>query len=184
MSGLDNRQVVKDLATELVRLRQRGIDHVDRDQDRQRPLVSPVLEKLLCDCADLTQPRRTILRAYLSDRLDDYRADAPAQAVLIQSLYFDADGQSPGPGGATGLLREARHRLSLSDEPFRKLQRQHFIDFATFLLSEPEEMATTSRRRLFDIDRPLVLTAGLIALIYVAAAAVSVLLVLAVTSHR
>lgn len=129
------------LAGELARVRQRGIDYLDRSHSRQRRVEIPLLDAVASEAGfDIDHARPSQISAYLDKELIAYAETRPSEAAFIQQLLYDEAGRSPGPAGAAGLLRLARKSHQISDETFRKLQRQHLVEFAEFLLAtEPDQ---------------------------------------------
>ena len=133
------------LATELARVRQRGIDRVDLNRDRHRPLTLPLLDAAAdIDPADAS--RALTFATFLRSQLQTYGIHHHDGAAFIQRLFFDGTGASPGPGGPSALLHDARRDQHLSASAFRRLQREQFLAFATFLLIEPDQRSPLPMR--------------------------------------
>ena len=125
------------LATELARVRQRGIDHLDRTTRRQCRVATPRIELIAAARGSSTASDRVgQLREFLGHALTGYAKVRPAEAVVIRSLLYDETGRSPGPERPSGLLKKARRAAGLDEDAFRKLQREYFVDFARYLSTE------------------------------------------------
>lgn len=129
-------EVAQRLATELSRLRQRGIDHVDDHYDRKRPVASPILDDL-AEVGGLPY-RAGRLKAFLAARLDDFGVTNVDSANFVRRLFYDKQDNAPGPSRPAGLLASARRSLQIEASTFRRMQRQHLILFAAFLLQTSE----------------------------------------------
>jgi len=163
-TGADFAERVELLTNELSRVRQRGIDYLDRSQGRQRAVDTPFLDGLAeAGGFPLVGARSEQLSYFIQKRLQTYGERYEVEAQFIQGLFVDANGRTPGPGGPSGLLRHARRHEHLSAPAFRRLQRLHFADFARYLLTVDE----APRRRL-PLAAPLVVGLGLMALAAIA----------------
>ncbi|WP_073391855.1 hypothetical protein [Jatrophihabitans endophyticus] len=137
------------LATELARVRQRGIALVDRVGYHQSPVVTPILDQLLVRGElGISRSRAAAIAELLDLRLLMYGEESAAQASFVRSLFFDRDGRGPGALGAAGLLNLARKGRGITPDAFHHLQRQELIDFARFLLRCDAEL-----RSVADSDR-------------------------------
>lgn len=136
-SGDRNESLPAQLASELTRLRQRGIDRVAMQRDRQHPVATPLLNRLSREAGFVRATQAESLHAYLDDRLSAYAERVDEHAQFIRELYFDSSGRSPGPGGPSNLLSRSRREHHVGQDTFRKLQRQQLVAFATFLLATP-----------------------------------------------
>ncbi len=174
----------RQIADELARCRQRGLenlDHGDQAQDgspgqrgdrRQRPVAAPELERLANLHArrnEITATDRILkIKILLSAVLDDYSASENEEdARLIRSLLFsDLTLTVRKPAGA--LLKEARRSFGEPSEPvFRERFKRAFGNFAEFLVqvvdSGAEETSTASEvDRAGNLGSPLQVTAGLV----------------------
>jgi hypothetical protein len=139
------------IAAELGRCRQRGIEGLDRDVQRQRPVVAPGLEMLAQRYARRLDPpvtgRTAQFKALLLAALRDYSAsESPEDATLIGRLLFDNSIQTvsdietvrdiPKVRRAAGvLLRETRRAVGEPSETlFRQQFQAAFNSFADFLI--------------------------------------------------
>ena len=138
----DRTEAVRQLADELVRLRQRGLTKAYRHRE---PLSLPILEQLAA-AAEVVPPTDATprLRLYLDDQLAAWSdAKNEVEARFVRRLYQDEAGRWPGPGGPGGLLRVARVKEGIKDEDqFRRLQRLHLEAFASYLLNGWSEEAS------------------------------------------
>jgi hypothetical protein len=161
---------VEALATELSRVRQRGIDHLELATKRQRSVSTPLLERLAAAASDAAVADRIVLlRHFLDGSLTTYGTQRPDEAKLLRSLLFDQAGRSPGPSRPTGLLRDTRRVSGLSEEAFRKLQREYFVDFARRLLTPPPRRRAISerlRRSALAVVATLVALLALVAVLH------------------
>jgi hypothetical protein len=131
---------VERITAELARCRQRGLEKLDLDDQRQRPVVAPELDKLADDyCARrpgaARAARRQRVKILLSEALKEYEAhENEEDASLLHDLFF-SDSTLTVRKSAGLLLREARQSLN---EPSEKLFRDRFQAafsyFAEFLI--------------------------------------------------
>jgi hypothetical protein len=177
----------KQVADELARCRQRGLDKLDQGQadehgrsgdreqrgdGRQRPVLAPELERL----ADLHARRQGItasdrvlkIKILLSAALEEYSASENADdARLIRSLLF-SDLTLHVRKSAGALLGEARRSFGEpSQSMFRDRFKKAFSNFAEFLVQTMdggvEESSTPSEvDRGGSLGSPLQVTAGLV----------------------
>jgi hypothetical protein len=162
------------VADELARCRQRGLENLDREDNRQHPVPAPELERL----ADLRARRQGIaatgriqkIKNLLSATLDEYSAsegENEEDARLIRSLFF-SDSTLYVRRSAGELLSEARRSFGEPSESlFRERFKKAFGNFAEFLVQvvdgEVEETSTP-----IEVDRggnlgsPLQVAAGLV----------------------
>jgi hypothetical protein len=142
----------KQIAAELQRCRQRGLENLDRGQQqprgdqeqpgkrRQRPVLAPELERL----ADLHARRQGIntsggripkIKILLSAALEEYSADENEEdARLIHSLFF-SDSTLTVRKSAGKLLTDARDSYGEPSETlFRERFKKAFGNFAEFLV--------------------------------------------------
>jgi hypothetical protein len=177
----------KQIADELARCRQRGLDKLDQGQPddqgrsgeqgqrgdgRQRPVLAPGLERL----ADLHARRHGIsasdrvlkIKILLSAALDEYSANENEDdARLIRSLLF-SDSTLHVRKSAGALLGEARRSFGEpSQSLFRERFKKAFSNFAEFLVQTVDGGAEEASASL-EVDRggslgsPLQVTAGLV----------------------
>jgi hypothetical protein len=160
------------VAAELVRCRQRGLDRLDRIDHRQRPVPAPELEALASGYVsrqNITVTGRVAqIKILLSAALDAFSASGSDDARLVRGLLFgeparlagggrrDAPDQVPvlvvqkSPGQ---LLRDARRSFGEPSETlFRERFKTAFRTFAEFLLqhADPRGAATETA----DSGRP------------------------------
>jgi hypothetical protein len=133
------------LATELARLRQRGIHRVDLLRDRLQPLVLPILDAL-AEVDATSEPRVQTLQRFMRSKLVQYGAANRGDADFIDELFFDHGSAVSGAGAPSILLQRSRRSRSLSASGFRRLQREHFLAFAAYLLTEPPRRRSWRRR--------------------------------------
>jgi hypothetical protein len=76
-----------------------------------------------------------LFRRYLEAVLPEYEGMGDRnEAEIIKRLFFDKDGVPLEPHAQRKLLAEARTKMKLSEEDFRKLQHRLFREFAEFLV--------------------------------------------------
>jgi hypothetical protein len=172
ISGGSSR--TKDIADELARCRQRGLENLDREANRQPPVPAPELERL----ADLRARRQGTaatgriqkIKILLFASLDEYSAsegENEEDARLIRSLFF-SDSTLHVRKSAGELLSEARRSFGEPSESlFRERFKKAFANFAEFLVQvEASEVEETSAP--IELDRggnlgsPLQVTTGLV----------------------
>jgi hypothetical protein len=132
------------LATELARVRWRGIDDLDLATHQQTRVQVPVLEALAAvhtQGAKLGRIER--IRLLVVDGLDAYEAAGfKGHAQFTRSLFIDEDtGATPGRRRPGDLLDAARDKTGLDDKAFGTRQRAVFRHFAGFLLEFVPEPA-------------------------------------------
>lgn len=160
------------IAVELGKCRQRGLEKLDLDGQRQPPVVAPELDKLADDYAARQGAARTSrkqrVKILLSEALKAYGTNENEEdAALVRRLFF-SDSSLTVRKAAGQLLREARESFN---EPSEKLFRERFHTafsyFAEFLIrfvvgvthgrdASPEPAAPR------DVGTHLQVTAGLI----------------------
>ncbi len=138
------------LATELSRVRRRGLSLLNLTRGKQQPIEVPILERLASQAAASggQQDRVVRIQALLDGALDAFATTHNIQvAAFIRQLLADSEGRWPGPGGPGRLLDKARMAEGVEDEAqFRRLQRQHFVEFADFVLRfQPPDHAGADR---------------------------------------
>ena len=133
-----DRTEAERLATELGRVRRRGLSLLNRARGKQQPVEVPILERLASHVGSTRaqQDRVIQIQALLDAALDAFGATRNIHAAsFVRHLLADPEGRWPGPGGPGRLLKIARTAEGIADEDqFRKLQRQRFVEFADFLL--------------------------------------------------
>ncbi len=126
------------ITAELIRCRQRGLDRLDVNDQRQKPVIAPKLESLASSYAaeQLSAPadRAGQIRILLSEALDDYAASENEEdASLIRGLFL-GDRGGKGRRSAGTLLKTTRDRLGEpSESAFRERFKIAFVAFAEFL---------------------------------------------------
>jgi hypothetical protein len=134
------------LANELARVRQRGLDDLDKRSHNQKPVDVDGLAALArnyCDAHGLDLHGRIAqIRRLLLDALRNYGERGNAtEADLIRDLLFDGsyndDRVRPSSRKSpTQLLDEARHKHGPENKDrFDERRRGTFIRFATFLMA-------------------------------------------------
>jgi hypothetical protein len=167
-SSLRGRQV----ADELGRCRQRGLENLDREDNRQHPVAAPELERL----ADLHARSHGVaatgripkIKIILSAALDEYSASENEEdARLIRDLLF-SDSTLTVRKSAGALLSDARRSFGEPSESlFRERFKKAFSNFAEFLVQMvdrgvEEASAASEADRGASIGSPLHVTAGLV----------------------
>lgn len=133
-------ELVKQLAEEMVKCRQRGLEGIDKDTRNQRPVKAPQLERLAlqyCHAQGLEFHGRiaSIIRL-LRDGLDAYmQRGCDSDGMLITELFF-GDTATGAPAKSAGqLLDDALARRGHSEQWFKTRRQPLFKGFAAFLLS-------------------------------------------------
>lgn len=170
-TAADDKTEAQRLATELSRVRRRGVAHLNVDRGQQKRIDIPILERIAAErsFAGEQQDRVVQIQQLLDSAITDYGANRNLQAAaLIRRLFSDEAGRWPGPGGARQLLSDARVAEGITDEEqFRRLQRQRFLEFADFLLEDRDHPSRSRRTQII----------GLAVIVFVIAAVVTALVV-------
>jgi hypothetical protein len=127
------------IAAELARCRQRGLERIDRDDQRQRPVLAAELETLAGQYTSrlrITATGRTAqIKVLLAAALQAYGASGNTDdANLIRGLLF-SDSTLIVRKSAGVLLRETRQRFGEPSEAlFREQFKTAFSRFAAYLV--------------------------------------------------
>jgi len=123
------------LTDELVLMRRRGVERIDRS--KRVPL--PILEALAAQhSAAAGSARPTRIRHVLDNALKAYEQEESSQAdaAFVRSLLADPEDRWPGPGGSGALQQKAQDTVGIHDDrDFRKYQRERFSAFVHYLLT-------------------------------------------------
>jgi hypothetical protein len=132
----EEKSLAEQIATELGRCRQRGLDDLDKVAHNQQRIEADRLEELArgyCEALGVQLNGRIVqTRRMLEDGLAAYRKDGnDKEAALIEKLLFDPDGTPRRLPGER--LRDVRGKMSGST--FRNVQRALFVGLARFLIA-------------------------------------------------
>jgi len=166
------------LAGELGKCRQRGLDKLDVDTPPQSPIRAEQLESLTRDYCTRTAPelhgRIACIKKLLNDALDAYgNRGNHADADLITTLFF-GDPNTPKALSAGEMLKLAMKQRNLADEKkFQEDRRLVFAKFAEFLIPFASE-SPVSASESSPAHRPRAAVIAAIALVVLVAAGVGI----------
>lgn len=144
--GVDNggERLTGQVARELGECRIRGIDRIDVKNRNQDPLAVHELRRLAAQYAAAQAGSRgtqTQIRSLLRAAIEELRRSNPANADLIQALFF-GEGDSSGRRYPRDMLRQAQKRYGEpSEDRFREIRNIAFREFADFLINFVSEPA-------------------------------------------
>jgi hypothetical protein len=142
MTGPSRAEEESALAEELRDARIRGVDYLDLNTRNQSPIETPILDRLSNAYGGQAGGRRVVLiHRLLDETLADWKELGYAlEADFVRSLFFAADGNTPGRRTTPRqLLAVARRESGLGDAQFDDRRRAMFRDYAAFLLKHVDD---------------------------------------------
>lgn len=142
-------ELVRQLASELTRCRQRGLEGIDKEARNQPRVKAAELERLAhqyCQAKDLKLHGRIAhISRLLRDGLDAYiQRGCDSDGTFIKELFFGDDTSGAHAKNAGQLLDDALLRRRQSEQWFASRRRNLFEGLAAFLVTFVTDTVTTT----------------------------------------